>query len=312
MEALSGAFTFPRRRATFGLMKQKTKIHHYFEALLIWALPFALRPLPFSLRVRVGGVLVGGIIRSIPVLRKRITRNLALIYPDMQKAEQSALTKRISTNIGARFIEVFYNQKFHTRHKSFHFAPGTFDNIIAAHLAGRPVILVSGHFGQGEAVRAVLARKGHPSAVIYKENLNPIYERHHKRAISFDGAPLIPTGVAGTRAMIKHLKTGGIVSVLLDQRVNDGEPLDFLGHPALSSTVMATLAIRTNALLVPIYAIVRADHSGCDIVADPPIAHTTPHQMTQEINDSLSARVRENPEQWYWLHKRWARPDLQE
>lgn len=293
-------------------MKSKIKFRHWVEALLIWALPYALRPLPFALRVRTGGVMIGGLIRLVPALRKRITRNLMLIYPKMPKTEKSTLAKQISINIGERFIEVFYNQAFHKRLKFFHVAPGALDSIIAAGLAGRPVILVSGHIGQGEAVRAVLAHKGYPSAVIYKENANPIFERHHQKAISFEGAPLIPTGVAGTRALIKRLNSGGIVSVLLDQRVNDGELLDFMEKPALSSTIMATLAIRTNALVVPIYAIVRSDRSGCDIIADPPIAHSNPRQMTQEINDSLSAQVRKHPEQWYWLHNRWARPDLSE
>lgn len=290
-------------------MKINTKIRHFLEAMLIWAVPYALRPLPWRLRVKAGGKLIGGAVRLVPSLKKRIIENLTLIYPDMPQPEKEALTKQICTNIGERFIEIFYNKSFHKRTGEFHYAPDVFDEIIEAQKAGRPVIMVSGHFGQGESVRIELSRKGYSSAGVYRENNNPYFERHHRKAVAID-APLFPVGPAGTRKMIKHLRAGGMVSVLVDQRTSDGTPLDFMGKPALTSTVMATLACKTNALLVPAYAVLRPDRLSCDITIEPPIPHGDPVEMTQAINDSLSARVFKNPEQWYWLHKRWARPDL--
>ncbi len=293
-------------------MKKKLKFRHLVEAIIIWALPFSLRPLPFAIRVRVGGVFVGGAIRLIPSLRKRIQDNLSLIYPNMQPDEKKALYKSISKNIGERFIEAFYNQEFDKWIKNLRYADDAFDKIIEAQEAGHPVILVSGHLGQLQAPRVVLANLGHPSAAIYKENANPIFEGRHRKNMTYPDAPFFATGPAGMRKMLKHLKSGGMVSVLLDQRANDGELIDFMGKASLTSTAMASLAIRTNALMIPVYSVVRSDKSGTDIYVEAPIKHTDPLQMTQEFNDSLSARVWKNPEQWYWLHKRWARPDLQE
>jgi len=290
-------------------MKRNRKIRHFLEALLIWTLPQALRPLPWKARVRVGGKLIGGAVRLVPSLKKRITDNLALIYPDMPEAEKKALTKRICRNIGERFIEVFYNRAFRKHVGEIRYAEGAFDEIISAQKAGRAVIMVSGHFGQWESVRIVLARMGYETAAIYKENANPYFERHHAKEVAI-GAPMFATGAAGTRKMIKHLKSGGLLAVLLDQRAGDGVPIDFLGQPALTSTAMATLANRTGALLVPAYGVLRPDRQSCDIFIEPPIPHGDPVVMTTALNDSLSARVQKNPEQWYWLHKRWARPDL--
>ncbi len=291
-------------------MKSNTKLRHWFEALLIWALPYALRPLPFGLRVRVGGVLIGGIIRLVPPLKKRISSNLGLVYPTMPAAEKTALTRRITKNIGERFIESFYNQAFHSGYAGINLAPDAFAPITNALKSGQPVIIVSGHFGQWEAIRIELARRGHPSAAIYKISGNPIFERHFKKAMKVTGAPLFPVGTQGTRGMIKHLKAGGLVSVLLDQRVTDGAAIDFMGQPALSSPIMAALAVKTGALIIPVYAVLRPDRRACDIHVEAPLPHGDPLEMTRQINDSLSARVRKNPEQWYWLHKRWARPDL--
>ena len=100
-----------------------------------------------------------------------------------------------------------------------------------------------------------------------------------------------------------------MITILLDQRVNDGVPLEFLGQPALSSPIMAELAVKTGALLVPVYAPLKAD-GRVEIIVEPAIAHGDSLEMLQAVNNSLSAQVRAHPEQWYWLHNRWARPDL--
>ena len=155
----------------------------------------------------------------------------------------------------------------------------------------------------------MLARAGMPSASIYREASNPIFERHFAKAMAVGGTGLFQTGLNGTRKMLKHLRAGGIITVLLDQRVNAGEVLDFMGQPALSSTIMATLALKTGALMVPVYAPLNAQGT-VQMVVEPAIEHGQPLAMTQAINDSLSTQVRAHPEQWYWLHKRWARPDL--
>lgn len=288
-------------------MERKTKFHHYVEAVLIYALPWALRPLPFKWRVALGGAMIGGAVRLVPSLRKRIERNVALIFPDM--ANKKTFIKQVTRHIGRGFMVLFYSKDYHSKLSGVEMAPDALAQIQAAQAAEKPVIVVSGHFGEWEAIRVMLARAGLPSASIYREASNPIFERHFAKAMAVGGAGLFQTGMKGTRKMLKHLKAGGIITVLLDQRVNEGVPLDFLGHPALSSTIMAELAQKTGALLVPAYAPLAADGQ-VQLVVEPALDHGNPLAMTQAINDSLSAQVRAHPEQWYWLHNRWARPDL--
>ncbi len=289
-------------------MERKTKLRHYLEAVLIYALPWALRPLPFRWRVAMGGALLGFAIRMIPSLRKRIEHNLALVMPE--KAQDKTFIKRIARHIGRGFMVLFYTKDYHAGLSGVEMAPDAFAQIKAAQAAGQPVIIVSGHFGEWEAIRVMLARAGLPSASIYREAGNPIFERHFAEAMAVGGAGLFQTGLKGTRKMLKHLRAGGIITILLDQRVDDGVPLDFLGKPALSSPIIPELAVKTGALLVPAYAPLRAD-GRVEIIVDPPIPHGDPLDMLQAVNDSLSAQIRAHPEQWYWLHRRWARPDLE-
>jgi len=283
-------------------MERKTKFRHYIEAVLIYALPWSLRPLPFHWRVSLGGAIIGFAVRRVPSLRRRIEQNLALVFPEM--TDQKSFIKRVSRHIGRGFMVLFYSKDYHKKLKGVQMAPDALDEIKAAQAAGKPVIIVSGHFGEWEAIRVVLSRAGMPSASIYREAGNPIFERHFAKAMAVGGAGLFQTGLKGTRKMLKHLRAGGIITVLLDQRVGGGEPLDFLGHAALSSPIMAELAIKTGALLVPAYA--PLVEGKVALIVEPAITHGDPTKMLQAINDSLSAQVRAHPAQWYWLHRRWA------
>ncbi len=291
-------------------MERKTKIRHYIEAVLIYALPCALRPLPFAWRVFVGGGILGFAIRGIPVLRRRIADNLDLIYPEKSSAAKRALLRKIARHIGRGFIEIYYAEDYYKLLDGVKIRPEALEEIVAAQNAGQPVIMVSGHFGQWEAVRVMLLRAGLVSAGIYRMSSNPIFERRFVKMMSIGGAGLFQTGRSGMRPMLKHLRAGGIVSVLLDQRVPDGELIDFMGQPALSSMAMINLALKTGALVVPAYGRI-LEGGQTEVIVEPSVPHGDPVAMLQTVNDSLSAQVRARPEQWYWLHKRWARPDLQ-
>ncbi len=288
-------------------MKRNTKFRHWIEAMLIYALPWALRPLPFAWRLSIGGAILGAAVRWVPPLRKRIERNLSLIFPELQGREKRAFIRRVSRHIGRGFMVLFYSQDYHDKLSDVAMASDAFAEIKAAQAAGRPVIIVSGHFGEWEAIRVMLARAGMPSASIYREAGNPIFERHFAKAMAVGGAGLFQTGLNGTRKMIKHLKAGGVISVLLDQRVGDGVPLDFLGHPALSSPIMAELAKKTGALMVPAYAPLNADGQ-VQLLVEPAIPHGDAVEMIAAVNASLGAQVMARPEQWYWLHNRWKKP----
>ena len=105
--------------------------------------------------------------------------------------------------------------------------------------------------------------------------------------------------------MVRFLKAGGTVAVLIDQHMHKGEPLTFMGQVAQTALSAAELALKYDALLVPCYGIRRADGLSFDMIFEEPLPHTTALEMTQALNDSLEVRVRENVDQWLWIHRRW-------
>ena len=91
---------------------------------------------------------------------------------------------------------------------------------------------------------------------------------------------------------------------MIDQAVRDGEYFQFMGRPAKTSTSIAEIALKYQALLIPAYGIRRNDDS-IEVSFEKPLELKTPLYITKKMNISLEKRVKANPTQWYWPHRRW-------
>ena len=110
--------------------------------------------------------------------------------------------------------------------------------------------------------------------------------------------------------MLKFLRGGGMTGFLVDQHMNHGAPLKFFGKTAPTALSAAEMALKYDALLVPIYGIRQENGLDFTIQVDAPIPHTNAETMTQALNDSLEYLVRKHMGQWFWIHRRW-KPERQ-
>ena len=170
---------------------------------------------------------------------------------------------------------------------------------------GRAVILVTGHYGNYEATRACLVARGYDIGGLYRDMKNPYFNAHYVKTMEAFGGPVFAQGRRGTAGFVRHLKQGGQLVLLFDQHVFGAPQLDFLGEPANTALSAAELALRYDALLIPFYGIRQADGLSFETVLEAPIPHTDALTMTQLLNDSLAARIIADPEQWFWVHRRW-------
>ena len=134
---------------------------------------------------------------------------------------------------------------------------------------------------------------------------NPYFNAHYVKTMQAFGGPVFPQGRRGTAGFVRHLKDGGQLVLLFDQHVQFAPVLDFMGSPARTALSAAELALRYNGLLIPFYSIRQPDGISFQSVIEAPVPHSDAETMTQALNDSLAARVRKNPEQWFWVHRRW-------
>ena len=264
-----------------------------------------LRVLPFRQRSALMAWIMTRVIAPLAGYTKRVHQNLDLIWPDMPRAEHNALVTSVTRHTGRTICELFSPKDLTRMAKETPLTGPGLAALKEAQTAGKPAIVISGHFGNYDIVRAALINEGFHVGGLYRCMNNPLIHKFYLNNISTIGTPLFERGRPGLGAMLRHLKDGGSLAALIDVRVNNGVPLPFLGQPALTATSMAELALCYGATLVPVYGIRSADAEHFTTYLDTAIPLTDPETMTRALNTSLEARVRKNPEQWFWIHNRW-------
>lgn len=283
-------------------------LRHWLQDRALRALIWLLLRLPYRWRVPLCGWVLSRIIAPAAGYRQRIRKNLALVLPDLPPEEVERIARAVPDNVGRTVIEIYSGAEFVTHATGHPLTGGGVAALEEAHRQGQPVILVTGHFGNYDASRAALIARGYRVGALYMPMANRYFNKHYVAAISGIGKPLFPRGRAGMANMVRHLKSGGMLGLLVDQHMGHGEPLTFFGAQALTALSAAELALKYDALLVPTYAIRAADGLSFDIIVEPPIPEGSPEAMTQALNDSLEALVRQHLDQWFWIHRRWKGP----
>ena len=285
-----------------------TQAVHYLSNAVIYGMIRVALALPYAKRVRLIGAAASRVIGPLVGYRRRAIKHLAHIYPEMPLNGRKALATACMNNAGRTMIENYSGREMLARMKDNPLTGAGVAAIAAAKAEGRPVILVSGHFGNFEATRAALVGRGYDVGCLYRNMSNPFFNQHYVRNMQDLGGPAFPQGRRGTAGFVRHLKAGGQLVMLFDLHVFGAPVLDFVGQPARTAISAAEMALRLNADLIPFYGLRKPDGLGFETILEAPIAHSDPITMTQELNDKLSERIRATPEQWFWVHRRW-RPD---
>lgn len=282
------------------------------QTIYDWSVNIALRTLigvamllPYAYRVRFVGALTSGVIARISGYHKRSRDNLEFIFPDITPEERDRLAKAAANNAGRTLVEIFSGRQFVNHIQDAPITGPGMAEIEQARANGQPVILLSGHLGNYDVPRGFFATQGENVGGLYKPLANNAFNKAYVAAISGVNAPVFERGRRGLGQMVTFLKKGGMLGVLFDQRIAQGETLSFLGKPALTALSAAELALKYNALLVPVYGIRQADGLSFEFVTEDPIPHTDAITMMQAASDSLSAQIRAHPEQYFWIHRRW-------
>ena len=278
---------------------------HRARYLPLWSALAVLKWRSFERRSRGLGTTLGFVMRWFPPARRRFDREVRRVFPDMNRSARVALGANMGRQMGRTLFEIYHEADFQTQHHKFTVTGSGLTALKEANAAGNGAIIVSGHFGQWEAVRAVIRMHGMESGAVYRRNKNRYYERRILAGIQAGGNPIMATGRVGTKTLVRHLRGGGIVSILLDEKYGEGVRMPFLGHDAFTSLSAAQLALKYNIPMIPAYGIRSDDGDAFQVEFEAPIAHTDALTMTRAFNDSISKRILANPEQWYWMLRRW-------
>lgn len=178
-----------------------------------------------------------------------------------------------------------------------------------AQRGGRGCILVTGHFGNWEYLAAALAVWGIPVSAVGAPMRNPLVDRWLTSLRTGLGMELLRTGRGSGREVLRALRAGRVVLLLIDQDAGShGVFVDFLGNPASTRPGAAIVAQHTGAPVLPCR--IDRDAAGHVISILPPIplpqARGKPAVLhtTQTLTSTLESWIRERPSSWFWPHRR--------
>lgn len=280
------------------------RAQYYVSNLFLRGVIGVVRLIPYRWRIPTMGWLVSQVAPLVG-WTKRIRDNLKLVMPDLPEAEVARLCRTVPDNVGRAAMEFYSGRAFSERARRAPLKGPGVAPFEAARAEQRPVILITGHFGNYDAARANLIGRGHPLGALYRRMANPYFNEHYVKAMLSVGTPMFEQGRRGMMEMVRYLKGGGVIAIVSDLHAHGGENIDFFGEPAVTSLVPAELALKYNAALIPTYAIRRPNGLDFDIVMHDPIPHSDPITMMQAVNDDLETLVRDHMEQWFWIHRRW-------
>ncbi|MEJ2014592.1 MAG: hypothetical protein P8X61_03015 [Limibacillus sp.] len=285
------------------------RIKYPLEALAFFLLLRFFGLLPLDWASRFGGW-AGGILMPHFGTSKRALRNLRLIYPSMPEALRRQIVKDMWRDFGAVAAEYAHLDEITDLKNGRVTLVGT-EAMRRSIEAGHPAILASGHFSNFEVMHIVMARVFKKVSTVVRQPNNKLIEDELERIRSCGGGRRLAKGRVSARSLLMALEEGDTLGILVDQKLTRGVESKFLGHPAMTPTAAAAMAIRLNR---PIYIahIKRKGPGRFELAVEGPLVpdcnaprNEEIKRLTQALNDKLGEYILEHPPGWLWLHRRW-------
>ena len=280
-------------------------IIYFFQSLLIYILFLIGRIIGIKLSRKLFAYLfkfLGFLFKS----KKIIKKNLRIYSKNISNLEEKQIIEGMWKNYGMTFIEYIFLNYF--RKNSSHIVIEGKENLPNLEKKNKPVIFVSGHFANFELMSMEITKKGIPLATIYRPLnnlfLNPLMEYMRRKYVCKNQ---IKKGINGVRVAIDFIKKKYSIALMIDQRVSEGERINFFGAPAYTTTLPAQLAIKYNLSIIPVY-IERINEGKFIIKFEKEILpqnFENKFKITEELNKILENMIIKNPKQWIWTHNRW-------
>ncbi len=238
--------------------------------------------------------------------KKIINKNLSIFNSDISKKEKDKIILSMWKNYGMTFIEYVFLSYFQKNNS--HIKILGENNLQKIIEKNKPVIFVSGHFANYELMSMEIVKKKIKLATIYRPLnnffVNPLMEFLRRRFVCKNQ---IKKGINGVRDAINYIKQDYSIALMIDQRVSEGEKINFFGKPAFTTTLPAQLALKFGLSVVPVF-LERDELNNFTIQFYEEIKSSdfkNKIEMTKKLNSFLESLIIKNPYQWIWTHNRW-------
>ena len=238
--------------------------------------------------------------------------NLRLAFPELSEAERRAIARTCAENFGSVFFDFLAATRLTRGELAAAVEIEGGDRYRAAVARGKGVFLLSAHFGNWEIGALAAGLMGDPIASIVRPLDNPRLDAMLAALRGKFGNRTIAKKRAA-REVLRELRTGGTVAILIDQNVLAREAVfvPFFGRAAATSPALALLQMKTDAAVVPVFCRPRGGgrytlrFESPVLVSEIPESERSVEGLTARYTKVTEDAVREAPALWLWMHNRW-------
>lgn len=278
-------------------------LRYGIEAFVLLIFLVISKILPMDWTSNLGGWLGRTIGPRLAASRKAIT-NIEMALPDKSDLEIRDIIAGMWENLGRVMMEYAHLEKIGCERTEI------IGLDILERYRGNPAIILSGHLANWECCPpALMLQGGFTASPIYRAPNNPASDKMLQYARTLAGQiKTIPKSRSGTRHIVQTMNDGTFIGMLIDQKYNEGVAVDFFGTPAMTSPIFAQLAQKFDCPIIPL-RIERTKNCNFKITIHEPleVKDKSPEDLIGEFNAQLEQWIKERPEQWLWLHRRWGK-----
>lgn len=282
------------------------KLGWRLEALAYDVVGLILTLFPFSGISAFGGWLLR-LIGPLTSKQHIAKTGLQIAFPDKPDIEIKQILKDQWDNTGRTFAEFPITHRI----KAFEGSRVTVKGL-EIFKANAPAIIVTGHFANWEIMATVLTQSGLPVRITYRKINNPYIDaRVRKQRERYGTKFLVQKSThKGGRELLEALKNGESVALLNDQKFNTGVSVPFFRQDAMTAQGATRLALKTGRPLLPM-AVTRDGANFTVTFYEPIKLDNTGNREADVLNgvkkvtSFIEDRIREQPAQWFWVHRRW-------
>jgi KDO2-lipid IV(A) lauroyltransferase len=282
------------------------KIVYFIEFILIKVLFIFFKIIGYKYSSNLG-FLIGKIIGPIFRSKKLIIKNLQ--KANLQKQNNlEKIASDVLGNYGRIFAEYVHLKNFRNDKLEKYISIEGLEHLNNLKKTKKRAVFISGHFNNFELMAMQIEKAGIELATIYRPLNNVFLNRTMEKIRTKNICKnQIKKGRAGSREIIKNVKNGKSIAIMIDQRVREGEKVNFFNHLATTTTIPAQLIKKYNCELVPVY-IERKRNNYFKMFISKPIRINKKKsiiEITKFLNDLLERMILKNIDQWIWTHNRW-------
>lgn len=256
---------------------------------------------------------VGWLMKSIAPLfsqNKTVRRNLQLAFPELSEEARAEIAKASWESVGRTAGELPHLPKIHP-YKGDRVEVVGGEHLDAIEASDRGAIMVSGHFANWEVMAAVICQRPVDCVVTYRSLNNPHIDRKLNKVRHDYGIGVMTPKGLGTRELMRALGRGQSAALMNDQKFNQGIAVPFFGHNAMTAPGPSRLALKYNVPIV-LFSTRRTGPARFKVTVQEPFfpeqtgdTDADVRACVERITRFIETEVRNNPEQWFWQHRRW-------